>query len=234
MDCHISLNRTHCVDHIVEQENHVFIEQAKVVLKRDKYACQFCGFRHTKYQQVITRNHQYTNNDFKADNMVTVCPFCFLGQRLGHAVLGGKISFIYLPELSQADLNHLQRILYYYIDKPDVDTNDDFELTAQQQSLRDCKQMAESLGMELQMRTKKVKQVFHHLKLDRLEPLATLLFQNSEADYQKRHRFFEPIRYLVNPELVKTFNDIYKEDVFVKLDGYKEILSSAQVLSREV
>lgn len=82
------------------------------VFERDAYTCQFCAFQAKEYQDVINLDGNYANN--KASNMVTSCCFCtqclFL-QAVGmDDQSGGQL--IYLPELSQGDLNSFCHVLF--------------------------------------------------------------------------------------------------------------------------
>ena len=82
------------------------------VLQRDKYTCQFCGFQAKLYQDVVNVDGNYTNNQLV--NLVTACCFCsqcFFLESVGVGGYGGG-TLIYLPELSQAELNSLCHVLF--------------------------------------------------------------------------------------------------------------------------
>ena len=86
-----------------------FVEK---VLKRDNYTCQFCGFQAQEYQEVINLDNDYTNN--KLSNLVTSCCFCaqcFFLESVGLGDYGGG-TLIYLPEMTQAELNSLCHVLF--------------------------------------------------------------------------------------------------------------------------
>ena len=89
----------------------------KRIIARDKYRCRFCGFQDQHNHNVVNLDHDYTNN--KPQNMVTACRFCtqcfFLDAVGSHPYTGGHI--IYLPEVSQADLNHFCRVLFSTMQK---------------------------------------------------------------------------------------------------------------------
>ena len=89
-----------------------FLPVAKKVLQRDAYTCQFCAFQAQDFQEVINLDGNYYNN--KISNMATACCFCsqclFL-QAVGiDEVSGGQL--IYLPEISQPDLNSFCHVLF--------------------------------------------------------------------------------------------------------------------------
>ncbi|USQ14143.1 type IVB secretion system protein IcmJDotN [Legionella lytica] len=82
------------------------------VLQRDRYTCQFCGFQARLFQDVVNLDNNYTNN--KLPNLVTACCFCaqcFFIESVGVGGYGGG-TLIYLPELTQAELNSLCHVLF--------------------------------------------------------------------------------------------------------------------------
>ena len=85
---------------------------AKRVFERDAYTCQYCGFQAKEYQEVVNADGNYLHN--KGSNMLTTCCFCsqclFL-QAVGFDEMGGG-QLIYLPEMSQADLNSFCHVLF--------------------------------------------------------------------------------------------------------------------------
>ncbi|VVC76679.1 hypothetical protein AQUSIP_20030 [Aquicella siphonis] len=84
----------------------------KRVFARDYYTCQYCGFQAREYQEVVNLDGNYANN--QSSNMITACCFCsqclFL-QSVGVDEMGGG-QLIYLPEISQADLNSFCHVLF--------------------------------------------------------------------------------------------------------------------------
>ena len=82
------------------------------VLHRDKYTCQFCGFKARLFQEVINLDNNYNNN--KITNMVTACCFCaqcYFIESVGVGGYGGG-TLIYLPEFTQTELNSLCHVLF--------------------------------------------------------------------------------------------------------------------------
>jgi len=82
------------------------------VFQRDQYSCQYCGFQAHDFQQVINRDHNYHHNQLS--NMITACAFCaqclFIESIDFNDYGGGRI--IYLPELSQAELNGICQVAF--------------------------------------------------------------------------------------------------------------------------
>lgn len=82
------------------------------VFQRDRYTCQFCGFQARVYQEVVNLDGNYSNN--RLSNLVTACCFCaqcFFIESVGVGGYGGG-TLVYLPELSQAELNSLCHVLF--------------------------------------------------------------------------------------------------------------------------
>jgi intracellular multiplication protein IcmJ len=98
------------------------------IWERDEYICQFCGFQAKQHQEVVNLDQNYQNN--KSANMATACCFCmqcsFL-ESVGKTENSGG-TLIYLPELSQSQLNALCHVLFcamgnandYQIDAQDI------------------------------------------------------------------------------------------------------------------
>ncbi len=76
--------------------------QAEQILKRDDHTCRFCGFRSTQYQRIVP----------STEGFVTACSFCELATDLQRAGLMGAGVLVWLPEITQAELNHIIRAIY--------------------------------------------------------------------------------------------------------------------------
>lgn len=75
------------------------------IFLRDDFQCQFCGFQSEIHMSIVNFDHNYRNNSM--NNLLTACPLCMQVQFLemiGKSLnTGGTV--IYMPELSQAQLN---------------------------------------------------------------------------------------------------------------------------------
>ena len=79
---------------------------------RDHYTCQFCGFQAKEYLETINLNGNYLDN--KRSNLATACGFCaqcFFLEAVGKSDFGGG-ALIYLPELTQGELNALCHVIF--------------------------------------------------------------------------------------------------------------------------
>ncbi len=82
-------------------------DQAEKALRRDGFACRCCGFTSKKFQRVIF--HEAAP---ESEGPVTVCTFCEMCFAIDRTGLTGAGLLIWLPELSQAELNHVARALH--------------------------------------------------------------------------------------------------------------------------
>ena len=82
------------------------------IFQRDRYTCQCCGFQARLFQEVVNLDSDYTNN--RLSNLVTACCFCaqcFFIESVGVGGYGGG-TLVYLPELTQTELNSLCHVLF--------------------------------------------------------------------------------------------------------------------------
>lgn len=84
-----------------------FAKVRRSALERDNYSCRFCTFRHLKYQEVHHANDDHADN--RLSNLITTCTFCHMCQHIGLAGKNKSATLVWLPEISQADLNHIVR-----------------------------------------------------------------------------------------------------------------------------
>lgn len=94
------------------REDKAFLPVAEQVYRRDHYTCQYCAFQARQYQEIVNLDGNYTNN--KLTNLVTACCFCYqclFLESVGLDDMGGG-QLIYLPEMSQADLNSFCHVLF--------------------------------------------------------------------------------------------------------------------------
>lgn len=96
------------------RNNKSFLKLEEQTLARDQNTCRYCGFTSDRYQVVVNINQDYNPGQSVPDNLATACVFCaqcFFLDGIGHENNWGG-TLIYLPEISQADLNHFCRVLF--------------------------------------------------------------------------------------------------------------------------
>ncbi len=96
----------------VRRKNKKFLALSKQILERDYETCQFCGFQASDYQEVVNLDRDYRRNT--RENMITACCFCaqchFIDGIGGEQFGGGNL--IYLPEMTQPEINSLCHVLF--------------------------------------------------------------------------------------------------------------------------
>lgn len=80
------------------------------VLERDNFTCRCCGFKASRYQDVIHVDRNTRNNS--ASNLVAACQFCAQCFDLEHVVTMKSGFLIWMPEIDQPTINHIARALY--------------------------------------------------------------------------------------------------------------------------
>jgi intracellular multiplication protein IcmJ len=82
----------------------------QTTLEKDAFTCRYCGFQSRQYQKAIPKD--WAINDPRAGALVTACVFCEQCFALETVAPMGSGTLIWLPEISQAQLNHLMRAIY--------------------------------------------------------------------------------------------------------------------------
>lgn len=102
----LGVKRSSDSDKITSDRNRAKTQSEKA-LKRDNHTCRFCGFHADRYQRTLPYAASGDNIPF-----VTVCTFCEQCLALDRAGLMGSGLLIWLPEIAQAELNHIARAIY--------------------------------------------------------------------------------------------------------------------------
>lgn len=150
----------------------------KKVFERDHDTCHFCGFKSRSFQEIINLDGNYTHN--KLDNLVTACCFCaqcFFIESVGVGGYGGG-SLIYLPELSQSELNSLCHVLFCAI------TND-----------TGYKSTAQGIYRSFKFRTQPVEEKFGEGTSDPAI-FGRLMIDSNHTDAAQSEKIFQDIRLL--------------------------------------
>jgi intracellular multiplication protein IcmJ len=176
--------------------NKRFLEIQKNIFARDASTCQYCSLQTDKYLWVVNKDHDYSNNH--ANNMTTACSFCaqcFFIDCIGqNNIMGGTV--IYLPEVSQADLNHFCRVLFTSMlsDVP-------------------YKGKLQSTFMSLLDRTKTVEDVFGP-ESSKPNTLGQALIDNSLSSEQLKHPMLKNLRILPQRKNFTSEIQYWKKTIF--------------------
>lgn len=82
----------------------------QAALEKDAYTCRYCGFTARQYQKAIPKD--WSVNDPRDGELVTVCIFCEQCFTLESVASMGSGALVWLPEISQSALNHITRAVY--------------------------------------------------------------------------------------------------------------------------
>ncbi|MDF2939945.1 MAG: endonuclease [Gammaproteobacteria bacterium] len=93
------------------KQNETFRKIRADIVQRDKHRCQFCGYK-TALLEIINADNNYSNN--KKSNLISSCTLCAKCTLLDSYSLdySGNDKIIYLPEITQEQLNQLCRVLF--------------------------------------------------------------------------------------------------------------------------
>lgn len=176
-------------------------KKAEATLARDDFSCRYCGFHAKKYQKAMPKDWAATFVTADTE-MVTACIFCeqcFLLDQVAGMASG---TLIWLPEISQAKLNHMMRSIYVLRAKSQQAANSNEEATTDTTSIRQAAEHAFEVLLARRGEAKK------RLGTDSTSVLAsTLLEQVSDAVYAKRATKLEGLRLLAFDKRVSNHTD---------------------------
>ena len=92
----------------IESLRAVSRQVVRTVHERDHHTCRCCGFRSTKYQQVLNLGSNWRD----IDTITTACIFCQQCFALDSAARMRSGVLVTFPEVEQADLNRLAVEIY--------------------------------------------------------------------------------------------------------------------------
>lgn len=96
--------------------NDNFVANRAHVLERDDYTCHGCNFmslptkNSSSFQEVHHLDDNHRNNE--PVNLKTLCPLCHQVFHIGSAGIANGGTIIWIPEISQKDINHLARSIF--------------------------------------------------------------------------------------------------------------------------
>jgi len=176
------------------------------IIVRDKRTCQGCGMRtrasttsESGYFHVHHIDDNHANND--VGNLVTLCPFCHDVFHIGNAGAQGRASAMWLPQVSQNDLNilfHAMFILMYRgLSDPQANEQDkDYASKASDLYAQICSTVHND---ELEVRLGA-----GMANLRRIGEALAWLGHNKPEAYANRHRFLYGLRTVPDYEFYKS------------------------------
>lgn len=199
----ISIKRGAAFDTASEWQNKAFVSFAKKLIKDSDGVCDCCGFKSHSYARVQLLPNGNPKNP--ADWQVC-CAMCYESQRYSYALEAGLGEAIWLPELTQSELNMIVHGILNILlldEEAKAAERDDYE----------------ALKREAMMHVSNLQErgtaLLRHLSLNQPSDLVRFLQMFSDTDYSRRDIYFKNVRYLPNIDkyLVrakKWFADAYK------------------------
>ena len=192
-------------------------EVRQKILDRDKNVCQFCGFKSSKWQEIHHINDDH--NNYAESNLCCACPFCHQCFHLGIAGTtdGGKL--IWLPEISQAELNHLVRGLFI----------------AMRQEKSALEKAANSLYTALDTRRVFMDQHFSPGS-DNPLVLGQAFLKMKKEDYEKRSEYAKSIKLLPHRSRFEAQIKYWAENVYRDLspESWENLVDMAKIESAKI
>ena len=92
-----------------------------MIMRRDRYICQFCHYE-SPQMEIVNADNDYKHNT--KENFICSCSLCAKCTLLDAYDLDyeGEDKIIYLPELTQEELNHLVRSLFCKVTSENTDS----------------------------------------------------------------------------------------------------------------
>ena len=168
------------------ESDSAFMSLRPKVLTRDDYKCRHCNFRAVNWQEIHHLNDDH--NDHRLENLVTACAYCHMCHHIGLAGVNEEGILIWLPEISQIELNHLVRAIQIVkagrgpaVSPQSMPSSVDREFT----------EMGKKLFDGLKARSEEAKD---RIGTHNPETLANIFLRMSDKDYQRRGEFLAGIR----------------------------------------
>lgn len=162
------------------------------VFERDAYTCQYCGWQDEQYQEIHHLNHDH--EDMRLENLVTSCTMCHRNFHINMLMLHRAAHLIYLPEISQIELNTMLKALFsaQYHSRLNPSNNNykyAFDLIFE--------------NMLLGNRAALATNIFRYKDVSPMAQLAQILIdlqRESPTEYKNRHTWLKDFRLLHTPE----------------------------------
>jgi intracellular multiplication protein IcmJ len=183
-----------------ESADNEYVKIRRSVFTRDKFTCQYCGFKATPnrtappetseasgYLEAHHVDDDHTNNILP--NLVSVCPFC---HQVFHAGFAGKreaATLAWIPEITQENINLLCNLIFC------------IEYRAEQdKSSQAYAAEARSLIASLRERREGLDALFGKdaITMQSLPSILMALHRNNM--YEERGKLFSGLRLIPNPE----------------------------------
>ena len=187
----------------------VMVKAREKILLRDNHTCQGCGFQASDFQEIHHRNGDHSN--FKESNLETLCPLCHQLFHPDLASISSGASMIWLPEITQVELNRLLFAVF---------------ASTKKGASHPLYNVAKAIWGLLEMR-----RVYLDNQLGKSDPgiYGQMLLQMSKEEYANRSETMRAIKMLANPIRFEVEVD-YWSAVLEKQKSLEQIQRELEVL----
>ena len=187
----------------------VMLKVRDKILSRDNDTCQGCGFQASDFQEIHHRSGDHSN--FKDSNLETLCPLCHQVFHPDLASISSGASMIWLPEITQVELNRLLFAVFAATKKG---------------SSHPLYNVAKAIWGLLEMR-----KVYLDNQLGKSDPgiYGQMLLQMTKEEYDNRAETMRAIKMLANPIRFEVEVD-YWSTVLEKYKSLEKIKEELEVL----
>lgn len=193
-------------DHLSGEADDEFGKMRLKAQQRDNYTCIGCGFRSLKWQEVHHVDDDHHNNDI--NNLATVCSFCHSCQHIGFAGINKEAVLIWMPEFTQADINHIVRTALV-AERWFLNMKED--IGSEIQKLRQARHLSEAGQNIRNALEERQGEVQSRLGTSDPAELADALLQLDDHIYDQRDRFLSGVRLLPLGKRVVAGDDKMKQ-----------------------
>jgi hypothetical protein len=215
----------------VKAADSVFQQIRPKVLMRDNFTCQACGFASVSDQHApsgflevhhIDDDHHHN----EMGNLVTLCPFCHQIFTLGRRGVSFCAIPVWLPEISQAEINLLCHGMFFLMCLDDRARNESIVLS---ESSKDrCSHVSDMYQQLLSMGDSRLQALANPLtSFDSLEVLSGALIGLTDREYALRHLFLGSLRLVPDMTHFKEHINFWADNVWlrgVKPDGWNALI----------
>ncbi len=163
----------------------------KQALERDKHTCVGCGFKASKWQEVHHLNDDHSDNRLK--NLVTACSYCHMCQHIGLAGRNEEAVLVWLPELSQVQVNHLVRSVQVAQRWAETSTS---ARQVKPKDIRTAQTIAEGANTLMAALRAREDEAEERLMTSDLLELANIMLAMPDDVYERREEFLHGFRML--------------------------------------
>lgn len=103
------------------------VDADRAIMRRDNWTCQCCGLQSGESPEwplghMEVHHHDGDHDNDAPENLATTCPLCHEALHVGvSGVSAGRVTPIWLPAMTQVDLNRLVAGLFMRIARPGDD-----------------------------------------------------------------------------------------------------------------